>query len=76
MSERAPAGALLEITVNGATRRLRPGTTVAELILATGRGPQGIAVSVNLEVVSRSRWTATPLREGDRVEVLAAAQGG
>ncbi len=76
MNERAPAGAQVEITVNGAARQLRPGTTVAELILAMGRSPQGIAVSVNLEVVSRSRWASTPLREGDGVEVLAAAPGG
>jgi sulfur carrier protein len=76
MNERAAAGERMEVTVNGATRQLRPGTTVAELILVTGRSPQGIAVSVNLEVVSRSRWAATPLHEGDRVEVLAAAQGG
>jgi sulfur carrier protein len=76
MSERAPAGAQLEITVNGAARQVRPGSTVAELILAMGRSPQGIAVSVNLAVVSRSRWASTPLHEGDHVEVLAAAQGG
>jgi sulfur carrier protein len=76
VSERAPADALVEVTVNGAPQRLRPGTSVAELVLALGRSPQGIAVSVNEEVVSRGRWAATPLHAGDRIEVLAAAQGG
>jgi sulfur carrier protein len=64
------------ITVNGSPREVTRGTTVTDLVDALERGPRGIAVSVNREVVIRSRWPATPLRDGDRVEILAAAQGG
>ncbi|MGO8687222.1 MAG: sulfur carrier protein ThiS [Candidatus Dormibacteria bacterium] len=66
----------MEVLVNGASRRLPAGTTVAELVGTLGRSPRGLAVAVNQEVVVRSRWTTTRLGEGDRVEVLAAAQGG
>jgi sulfur carrier protein len=76
MTEQAQDGGLVEVTLNGAGRQLRRGTTVDELVLTLGRGPRGIAVAVNQEVVSRSRWAATPLQDGDRVEVLGAAQGG
>jgi sulfur carrier protein len=31
---------------------------------------------VNGEVVPRSQWAEVALRDGDRVEVLTAAQGG
>jgi sulfur carrier protein len=33
-------------------------------------------VAVNGEVVPRSTWATASLRDGDRVEVLTAAQGG
>jgi thiamine biosynthesis protein ThiS len=36
----------------------------------------GIAVAVNGEVVPRSAWAGHALRDGDRVEILTAAQGG
>ena len=36
---------------------------------------RGIAVAVNGEVVPRAAWTATPLRSGDRVEIVRARQG-
>jgi sulfur carrier protein len=36
----------------------------------------GIAVAVNGEVVPRSAWADHALRDGDRVEILTAAQGG
>jgi sulfur carrier protein len=64
------------IVVNGAAIEVAPGTTVADLVSARARSAEGVAVAVNAEVVSRSRWSATVLREGDRVELLAAAQGG
>jgi sulfur carrier protein len=76
MSDPAPEGPRVVVRVNGVTRALAAGTTVADLISDLGRGPRGIAVAVNLEVVSRSSWEAAVLREGDRVELLSAAQGG
>jgi sulfur carrier protein len=72
----APAADAVAVLVNGASRRLPAGTSVATLVASLGRSPQGLAVAVNLEVVVRSRWEATLLGEGDRVEVLTAAQGG
>jgi len=75
-SQAQAGGTRVAVTVNGSRRDLAAGATVADLVDALGRGPRGIAVSVNREVVSRSLWPATPLRDGDRVEVLAAAQGG
>lgn len=66
----------MTITVNGERRELSAGMTVAALVADLGTGGQGVAVAVNAEVVSRSRWDGTRLRPGDRVEVLGAAQGG
>ena len=68
----------MNVTVNGQSRELPAGATVASVIelLEVTPGARGVAVALNGEVVSRSRWPATELREGARVEVVAAIQGG
>jgi sulfur carrier protein len=35
-----------------------------------------IAVAVNYDVVPRTRWAETPLKEGDTIEILTPRQGG
>jgi len=52
------------------------GTTVQAVVDELALGRSGIAVALNGEVVSKSRWTDTFVGEGDRLEVLTAAQGG
>ncbi|MFI7428557.1 sulfur carrier protein ThiS [Micromonospora sp. NPDC049836] len=66
----------MRLIVNGAGRDLPVGVTVAELVRAVTTQERGLAVAVNGEVVPRGGWPATVLRDGDRVEVLSAAQGG
>ncbi|MGC4803766.1 sulfur carrier protein ThiS [Micromonospora sp. DT233] len=66
----------MELTVNGVGRTLPVGATVAELVARVTDQRRGLAVAVNGEVVPRGGWSATVLRDGDRVEVLSAAQGG
>ena len=66
----------MNVVVNGEARVLHDASTVAELASALDAGPSGVAVAVNDEVIARSAWTTTALHEGDRVEVLAAMQGG
>ncbi len=39
-------------------------------------GRTGVAVAVNDAVVPRSEWSRLVLREGDRVEIVRAVQGG
>jgi sulfur carrier protein len=65
-----------KVTVNGEDRALDGATTVAALVAEIGCGTKGVAVAVNDEVVPRSTWSARALADGDRVEVLKAAQGG
>ncbi|MFD0786696.1 sulfur carrier protein ThiS [Micromonospora azadirachtae] len=66
----------MELTVNGAGRTVPGGVTVADLVREVAPQQRGVAVAVNGEVVPRTGWPETPLRDGDRVEVLSAAQGG
>ncbi len=60
------------VTVNGESRDVPANCTVGAL----APNKRGVAVAVNREIVPRSRWGESRLTEGDRVEILEAAQGG
>jgi sulfur carrier protein len=66
------------VHVNGEPREVDDGTTVAGVVDALGAAgePRGVAVAVGAEVVPRGEWSRRPLRDGERVEVLRAIQGG
>jgi len=36
----------------------------------------GIAASVGDAVIPRAEWDSRPLRDGDKIEILTAVQGG
>jgi sulfur carrier protein len=65
------------VELNGNPAELERGATVADAVSATGaETDRGVAVAVDGEVVPRSEWESTRLQDGQRVEVLRAAQGG
>jgi thiazole synthase len=68
----------MRIEINGEVRELGEGATLAEAASAAGapEDRRGVAVALDGEVVPRGEWDATPLRDGQTVEVLAAIQGG
>jgi thiazole synthase len=68
----------VRIELNGEPRELGDGATLAEAVRKSGAGEggRGVAVALDGEVVPRSDWERTALREGQQVEVLAAIQGG
>jgi sulfur carrier protein len=68
----------MNVVLNGEPHDLADGATAAEAVTASGAPPagRGVAVAIDGEVVPRGQWDATVLREGQRVEVLQAVQGG
>lgn len=66
----------MNISVNGEPHVAAAGSTVADLVDALAGRRGGVAVAVNEDVVPRAVWAETPLRAGDRVEILTAVQGG
>ena len=64
------------VTLNGEPRDLPDGSTVAQAVAELTAAPSGVAAAVNGEVVPRGSWAVTALRDGDRVEVVTAVQGG
>lgn len=68
----------MNVTINGEPREFEPGANVAAAVDAVSGEPgaRGLAVALDGEVVPRGQWLQTPLREGARVEIVVAVQGG
>ena len=65
----------MRLEINGASHEVAA-TTLAEVIdqqLGTSRGSAAV---VDGDVIPRSQWTTFPLRDGQRVELITAVQGG
>lgn len=70
----------MNLSVNGEPRE-READTVEALFRIEAEesgieGPQGVAIALNGRVLRRRDWAQTALREGDRVEIVRAMQGG
>ncbi|MFE2417749.1 sulfur carrier protein ThiS [Streptomyces hokutonensis] len=66
----------MNVSVNGESRVIAPGTALDTLVRTLAPSPSGVAAALNETVVPRAEWSSTALSEGDRVEVLTAVQGG
>jgi len=68
----------MNVVLNGERQELADGATVRQAVTATGAPSEGrgVAVALDGEVVPRRSWDDVPLREGQRVEVVQAVQGG
>jgi sulfur carrier protein len=50
--------------------------TLASLIESLAMKPDRVAVELNREIVPRDRWPETPLKDGDRLEIVHFVGGG
>jgi sulfur carrier protein len=66
----------MQISVNGESRELPTGTTLAELLAELGLEARHVAVEVNLELVPRAAHAQHQLADGDRLEVVTLVGGG
>lgn len=66
----------MRIILNGETREMAEGRTVATLLSDLDLQADRVAVELNLTIVDRRAFAVTTLREGDRVEVIGFIGGG
>lgn len=66
----------MTIHVNGETREIPDGTTVADLLRDLGLAGRPVAVERNLEIVPRSAHGSEALAAGDRIEIVTMVGGG
>ena len=66
----------MKAVVNGEEWEMAEGATVADVLRRLGAPETGVAVACRGEVIPRASWQATPVRDGDKIDVLTAVQGG
>jgi sulfur carrier protein len=66
----------VKIVMNGQSRELEPGTTVARLIETLKMQPRYLAVERNFELVPRARHAECVLEDGDKLEIVTLVGGG
>jgi sulfur carrier protein len=65
------------ITINGKPRSFEAASlSVAELVLQLELVGKRLAIERNGEIVPRSQFDATPLADGDKLEIVGAVGGG
>ncbi len=73
MNDSAPA---IRVQINGETRAVTPGQSLADVIAGLGLPPQAALVEHNGQALLRSEWDGRQLAEGDRLEILRIVAGG
>lgn len=66
----------LKILLNGESRELPEGSTIATLVASLDLRPEQVAVERNRELVPRAEHATTALAEGDELEVVTLVGGG
>jgi thiamine biosynthesis protein ThiS len=66
----------MNVFINGEQRNFPDLPTLSALIEHLGMKADRVAVELNREIVQRGKWPETPLREGDRLEIVHFVGGG
>jgi sulfur carrier protein len=66
----------MNITINGKRTILKGETTIEDIISSVAGSTRGSAAVIDGEVLPRSTWRHTRLREGQNVDIVTAVQGG
>ena len=67
---------MIDVVINGQSRSVNVGTTVAALIAELGLGDRRVAVERNRNVVPRAEHATTVLADGDKLELVTFVGGG
>jgi len=65
----------MKVTLNGEPRELPADTSIAALLELLKLTPRQVAVELNKRLVKSEKY-ATPLKEGDTIEVVTFVGGG
>ncbi|MBI5587865.1 MAG: sulfur carrier protein ThiS [Deltaproteobacteria bacterium] len=66
----------MRVRINGEEKDIEDKMTLGELLSVLNIKLQGVAVEVNREIVPKRNLSATPLKEGDSVEIVRMVGGG
>ena len=65
----------MRVIINGEAREVAA-MSVAALLGELDYEGTHFAIAVNYDVLPRSRWAETPIKNGDEIEIITPRQGG
>ena len=65
----------MRVTINGEPREISSDSVDALLGELDYQGTH-FAIALNYDVLPKSRWRETPLKNGDEIEIITPRQGG
>lgn len=69
-------GISLHLIINGQEREIKDIKSLAELVRELDISVPHFAVAVNSQVISKSEYDSTVIRDGDNIEIVHAVGGG
>ena len=66
----------MNLTINGDNRIVLNVETLSALVDQFSMKPDRVAIELNREIVPRDQWPQTPLKDGDRLEIVHFVGGG
>jgi thiamine biosynthesis protein ThiS len=66
----------MHLTINGTPRDVTRSTTVEDLLGELELDPRAVVVELNREIIRRPALAATPVADGDVVEIVHFVGGG
>ncbi len=66
----------MEIVLNGKLQEVTNDIFLSRLVSLLGLTGRRLAVEINQEVISRSRYDGIRIRPGDKIEIIHAIGGG
>jgi thiamine biosynthesis protein ThiS len=66
----------IHVQVNGEMRQLPSGSSVRALLDHLGLNPGRVAIEYNFEILPKTKWEATRVATGDRLEIVQLVGGG
>lgn len=66
----------MTVTINGETREIPEGLTVAELLGHLGIAADRVAIERNRDILPRAQWKGTTVQPSDSYEIVHFVGGG
>jgi thiamine biosynthesis protein ThiS len=67
---------IVELTINGDKREIKESQNLADLVKELDIQAPNFAIALNQQVVPRSKYDSTAIKDNDKVEIVHAVGGG
>jgi len=67
---------MINIKVNNTTHRFSLGSSIEHILQELEIATNGIALAVNLDIITKTNWKTQTLNDGDEILIIKATQGG